>query len=92
VRTWAPRGQTPHLRHWQRPDRISVISGISVSPERSRFGLYYQWHHHNIREGEVVAFLRDLLHHLRKPVIVIWDRLRVHRGKAVQLHCLCSSQ
>ncbi|MFH1279957.1 MAG: transposase [Candidatus Eisenbacteria bacterium] len=87
ARTWAPRGKTPILRHWQRHDRISVISGIAVSPERRRFGLYYQWYHHNIREVEVVAFLRDLLRHLRKPLIVIWDHLRVHRSKAVATLC-----
>jgi transposase len=87
VRTWGPRGHTPQLRHWQRRDRISVISGISVSPRRHRLGLYYRWHHHNIREVEVVAFLRHLLRHLRGPVIVIWDQLRLHRGRQVAALC-----
>jgi len=87
ARTWAPRGQTPCLRPSQRHDRISVISGISVSPTRRRVGLYYQWHHHNIREPEAVLFLRHLLRHLRGPVILIWDRLGVHRGKRVQKLC-----
>lgn len=87
VRTWAPRGQTPILRHSQRHDRISVISAISVSPTRRRVGLYYQWHHHNIRELEAVAFLRHLLRHLRGHVVLIWDRLGVHRGKLVQRLC-----
>lgn len=84
VRTWAPRGQTPIFRHAQRHDRISVISGISVSPTRCRVGLYYQWHHHNVREIEAVAFLRHLLRHLRGHVVLIWDNLGVHKGKAVQ--------
>jgi transposase len=87
VRTWAPRGQTPLLRHRDRRDRISVISGLSVSPVRQRLGLYYQWHHHNIRRAEVCAFLRHLLRHLRGPVIVVWDRLGVHRSAAVQTLC-----
>ena len=42
-----------------------MISGISVSPTRRRVGLYYQWHHHNIREIEAVGFLCHLLRHLR---------------------------
>jgi transposase len=84
ARTWAPRGQTPLVRHSQRHDRISVISGISVSPRRHRLGLYYQWHHHNLRELEAVAFVRHLLRHLRGPVVLIWDRLGIHRGKLVQ--------
>ena len=87
ARTWAPRGQTPLLRHSQRHDRISVISGISVSPTRRRVGLYYQWHHHNIRDLEAVAFLRHLLRHLRGPVILIWDRLCVHRSRRVLALC-----
>jgi transposase len=87
VRTWAPRGQTPWLRHSQRHDRVSVISGISVSPQRHRLGLYYQWHHHNLRAPEVVAFLRHLLRHLRGPVIVVWDQLGLHRGTAVRVLC-----
>lgn len=67
ARSWAPRGQTPLLRHWQRHDRISVISGISVSPRRRRIGLYYQWHHRNIHDVQAVEFLQHLLRHLRAP-------------------------
>ena len=87
LRTWAPRGQTPLVRHWDRRDRISAISGLSVSPVRQRLGLYYQWHHHNIRQPEVCEFLSHLLRHLRGPVIVLWDRLRLHRLPPVQNLC-----
>ena len=69
ARTWAPRGQTPVLRHSQRHDRISVISGVTVSPTRRRVGLYFQWHHHNVRDIEAVAFLRHLLRQLRGRII-----------------------
>ena len=55
LRTWAPRGQTPRLRHWARHDRVSVLSALSVSPLRQHLGLYYQWHHHNIRLDPQVA-------------------------------------
>ena len=84
MRTWAPRGETPQLRHSQRHDRISVISGISVSPTRRRVGLYYKWHHSNIRDVEAVAFLRHLLRPLRGYVIVVWDNLGVHRAARVR--------
>jgi len=37
VKTWAPRGCTPLHRHRQgRRDKISVLSGISLSPKRHR--------------------------------------------------------
>src|SRR5205807_917128 len=43
VRTWAPQGETPIHRHRQgRRDKLSVISGISVSPKRRRLSLYSQ--------------------------------------------------
>ena len=87
ARTWAPCGQTPCLRHSQRHDRISVISGISLSPTRCRVGLYYQWYHHNIRDVQAVAFLRHLLRHLRGPVVLVWDNLGVHRSQLVRAFC-----
>ncbi|PYT25030.1 MAG: hypothetical protein DMG58_25055 [Acidobacteria bacterium] len=41
VKTWAPRGHTPVHRHYYRRDKISVISGVSVSPKRQHLGLFY---------------------------------------------------
>jgi transposase len=83
-RTWAPRGQTPLLRHHAQRERISVISGLSVSPRRRRCGLYFLLARKNIQHPEVCAFLRDLLRHLRGPVIVIWDSGTPHRGDAIR--------
>src|SRR5256884_5670816 len=69
VRTWAPQGCTPLQHHRQgRRDKISVISGISVSPQRQRLGLYYLLFFDNIGQEEVCVFLRELLRHLRGPV------------------------
>src|SRR6202008_5048089 len=49
VRTWAPRGKTPSHRHRQgRRDKVSVISGISVSPKRRPRGLDERWVSDNI--------------------------------------------
>src|ERR1700740_3530716 len=74
VRTWAPQGQTPIHRHRQgRRDKISVISGISVSPRQHRLGLYYLLFYDNIGQQEVCIFLRELLRHLRSPLVVLLD-------------------
>ena len=48
-RTWAPRGQTPILRQWDRRDRLSTISALTVAPRRRRIGLYRALYPHNIR-------------------------------------------
>ena len=82
-KTWAPRGQTPVLRLWQRHDKLSVISGVSVSPRRRRCGLYYRVQASNIRQPDVCAFLRHLLRHLRGVVIVLWDNGRIHKGPPI---------
>lgn len=82
-KTWAPRGHTPLLRFWQRHDRLSVISGIAVSPRRRRLGLYYRIYQTNIRQPQVCEFLRHLLRHLRGPVIIVWDNGRIHKGPLI---------
>jgi len=71
------------LRHSYRRDRISAISGVSVSPRRHRLGLYVQLHRHNITGTEVVGFLRHLLRHLRGPVVLLWDGGKIHRRSDV---------
>jgi transposase len=86
-RTWAPRGQTPVVRHWDRHDRVSAISAVSVSPRRRRLNLYMHLHPANLTQGEVCYFLRDLLRHLRGHVFVIWDRGPIHRGAAITQFC-----
>lgn len=83
-RTWAPRGQTPIQYSWDRHDRLSVISAITLAPLRRRLGLYFQIHDHNIRFTEVMAFLALLHRHLRRKFILVLDRYNAHR-KAVRL-------
>ena len=59
-RTWAPRGQTPIVRHRYQRDKVSAISAVTVSAERRRVGLYL-YLHPNITNVEVAIFLRALL-------------------------------
>jgi putative transposase len=85
VRTWAPQGKTPIHRHRQgRRDKVSVISGISVSPKRHRLGLYYLLFYENIAQDEVCVFLRVLLRHLRGPIIALLDNSTTHQGEPLQ--------
>jgi putative transposase len=84
-RTWAPRGQTPLLRHRYRRDKVSAISAVSVSARRRRVGLYLHLHPaQNITHVEVAVFLRALLRHVRGHVIVLWDSGSIHKGPDVR--------
>lgn len=83
-RTWAPRGQTPIQTSWDRHDRLSVISAITVSGLRHRLGLYFQIHEENINFEKVMSFLTMLHRQLRRKFIVVLDRYSAHR-KAVRL-------
>ena len=86
-KTWAPRGQTPILRYRYRHDKVSAISGVSVSPTRRRFGLYCLLYDKNIQQEEVCAFLRTLLRHLRGHVIALLDNGRIHKGQPLRDLC-----
>jgi hypothetical protein len=86
-RTWAPRGRTPILDAWDRRDRISAISCITVSPRTRRLHLYFELLPDNrtAHAEEVVAFLEKLRRQLRGPFTVVWDRHKIHsKSKAVQ--------
>jgi transposase len=82
-RTWAPRGQTPILRQWDRRDRLSAISALTVAARHRRFGLYWALYRHNIRSAEVLRFLQALRRHLPHGFTLIWDRHRPHRATCV---------
>jgi transposase len=63
---------------------VSVISAVTLSPKRRRYGLFFRIHPRNIKSGEVAAFLRGLLRHVRGPLVLVWDRSLIHRGKMVR--------
>jgi transposase len=88
-RTLAPRGQTPILRSWDRHDRISAISAVTVSPRRRRVGLYFRLLADDVNaHGEdTVDFLRQLRRHIPGPMTVLWDRGNIHdRSKVVRAY------
>lgn len=83
-RTLAPRGQTPVLPAWDRRDRLSAISAITLSPVAHRPNLYFDLYPRNIHGAEVVAFLVDL-HRRLGPLTVVWDRGPTHdKAKVVR--------
>ena len=85
-RTWAPKGKTPVLpSDGGHRKKVSVIGAVSVSPAARRLGLYFATLPDGYFDaGAVVAFLRDLLRHLRGKVVVVWDGGGNHKGPAVR--------
>ena len=81
-RTWSLKGHTPIIRCWDRRDRLSVIAALTVPPTRRRheLGLVFRIHTRNIRTEQALAFLRALDRHVRGPLIVVQDRLNVHKA------------
>lgn len=83
-RTLAPQGETPILYTWDRRDRWSAISCITLSPVSGRAGLYFDLLSHNIHGEDVVAFLAEL-HRRVGRLTVIWDGNQIHsKSKAVK--------
>ena len=83
-RTLAPRGNTPVLAAWDRRDRLSAISAITVSPVAARPNLYFEVYPHHVHGEQVVAFLSDL-HRRLGPLTVVWDRGPIHdKAKVVR--------
>lgn len=79
-RTLAPRGETPVLEAWDRRDRISAISCVTLSPLLAHPGLYFRLLpvNRNAHAEEVVEFLEELRRQLRGPLTVVWDRHGIH--------------
>jgi len=86
-RTLAPRGRTPVLPAWQRHDRISTISCVTLGPDAEQPELYFELlpPDLNVRAEDIVAFLRQLRRELPGPWTIVWDRHNIHsRARLVQ--------
>ena len=84
-RTWAPCGQTPIQRAWDRYDRLSVIGAVALSPTRRHISTPFQIHDDHVRTDEVVSFVKQLRRAWRRPLVICWDRWQVHRSAAKRL-------
>ena len=81
-RTWAPVGQTPILRQPGRfHGRVSMVAVLMVSPVRHRVRLVVALYPDaNVDTARLLRFVRDLRRLVRRRLVLVWDRLNVHRA------------
>jgi len=84
-RSLAPRGHPAVLDCWDRRDRISAISCITISPHAARPNLFFDLLPDNetVHAVDVVAFLKALKRQLPGPWTIIWDRSNLHSKSLV---------
>ena len=59
---------------------LPVIGGLSLR----RF--CFQIHTGSIKSAQVVGFIKHLLSHLKRRILIIWDGAAIHRSKEVQTY------
>jgi hypothetical protein len=84
-RTWAPRGKTPVLIvpfNWK---RLSAIASVITTASARRVGLCLRLVRGTVKAPHLRGYLSALKRHVNgRQAILLWDRLPVHRSRAVQ--------
>src|SRR5438552_13602790 len=80
--TWAPRGQTPVLRHRFAWKRLSLAAALVYEPDGSEAHLVFQLRTGAYNGESLIDFLTELnQHEQRRVVLLIWDGLPAHRSR-----------
>ena len=58
--------------------KLSAAAGITFR------NFYFRLYPDAMGSAEVVDFLKALVGHIRRPLLVVWDRLPAHRSRMVQ--------
>lgn len=82
-KTWAPRGKTPLIKSAGGWKVRSITGSIICTPSGKKPKLYLRITSGTIRHPEFIRFLKHLRRHVHKPLILLVDRLSVHKAKAV---------
>jgi len=83
--TWAPKGQTPVLRHRFRWTRLSMSGALAYRPDGSEAALLFQITEGAYNTESLIEFLTDLHDHFHgQKITLIWDGLPSHRSKQMK--------
>lgn len=78
-RTWAKRGRTPVLKAWDRHDRLTALTALTLSPCNTLVRPYFQVQRRNAKAEDFFWFILELRRQLKRPLVIVWDRLSAHR-------------
>ena len=59
-------------------DKLSVSAGLTLR------NFYFRLDPGAIRQAEVIDYLKALVRHIEKPLLIVWDRLPAHRSRLVR--------
>ena len=79
--TWAPRGQTPVLRHPFNWKRLSLAGALAYEPDGSDAHLFFELRSGAYNDETLIAFLSELNEVEQRNVVLIWDGLSSHRSR-----------
>jgi len=65
---------------------MSVIGSLSLAPRPLRIRLHFVVQERNVRTCDVMRYLRQLHRIHQRPLVVVLDRLNVHRSAVRPLH------
>lgn len=83
--TWAPKGQTPVLRHRFSWTRLSMSGALAYRPDNSEAALMFQIKEGSYNTESLIGFLTDLhAHFVGEKITLIWDNLSSHKSKAMK--------
>ena len=89
--TWAPRGQTPVLRHKFNWKRMSMSAALCYRPDRSAAELVFATQPGAYNTETLIDFLGRLHAHLGRDakITLLWDGLSSHRSRDMTAFIAC---
>jgi transposase len=83
-RTWAPRGQTPIVRHHGHWKRASMAGICCYAPGGSRARLCFHTQPASYNAHTLIEVLKRLRRFLRgRPAVLVWDNLPAHHSQVM---------
>jgi transposase len=79
VKTYGPKGQTPVLKERQTRDHLSVMGGVTPDGR-----VYVLVRRKSLNGLSTIEFLKHVLRHLGRRLLVVWDRSPIHRRAEVK--------